>query len=154
MRKFAIGIDPGVNIGFAIYFCKPKQFFRILTFRDTVDFHAYLLAFIRNVLKPKDEVTFYLEATDKIKHVWDAPGRPLPTDPAGVRKLLRVARNVGMNQGQAREIRNILKWHDLKCVDVIPTQKKTTASYFRKISGWTGKLTQHSIDAAMLVIGR
>lgn len=159
-KHYAIGIDPGAHIGWAVYCAQEKRFIEILTFHQMLKFHSHLMEFY-TTLSADTVVTFYLEATDKINYVWDAPNRPLPTDPGEVRKALRLARNVGMNQGQCREIRNILNWYHLECRDIIPRYRslkpqkgKMAEGYFRKISGWTGKLSQHGIDAAMLVIGR
>ncbi len=148
-----IGIDPGRNIGLAVWNSKIKIFEELVTYRNNFnkfrrDMNKYAEAW--------NNVKVVLEATYKKNHVWETPGRPLPTSLKEIRKLLRIARNVGMNQGAALEIKHLLQYLNLPFIEVVQgtSPTKLEVEYFRKISKWEGKVSEHSIDAAMLVIGR
>ena len=150
---FWIGIDPGRNIGLAVWNSNTKSFSELATYRkDFNKFRSDMLEFA----KLRNSTKVVLEATYKKNHIWETPGRPLPTTPKKIRTLLKIARNVGMNQAAALEIKHLLQYLNLPFIEVVQgtSPTKLEVEYFRKISKWEGKVSQHSMDAAMLIIGR
>lgn len=150
--KYLIGIDPGVQIGFALWDCIKKKFVAIQTynihqFRQNLEVYAKMFP---------GEVGAYLEASDMKEYIWHREGRPLPTSPIEIRKLLKLARNVGLNQGSAREIRHLLEWYEVPITNILPgtSPTKVTPQFFQSATGWREKVTSHAMDAAMLIVGR
>ncbi len=149
-----IGIDPGCNIGLAVWNSERKIFEELVTYWD--NFNKFRKD-MRYYAETYDNIKVVLEATYKKNHIWETPNRPLPTNPQEIRKLLRIARNVGENQGRAWEIKHLLEYLNLPHIEVVQgsSPTKIEVEYFRRLSKWEGKSSsEHSRDAAMLVIGR
>lgn len=145
-----IGIDPGVKIGYALWSVPDKRIVSLHTFHEFNLFRNHLQVFNSAW---EGQIKVALEDTTLKNHIWDGKGRPSPDE---VRKLLKVARNVGMNQGACREIKHLLEWLKISYLAIRPgdSPTKVEEGFFKKLTGWTGKVTEHSMDAAMLVVGR
>ena len=135
--KYYIGIDTGVNTGFAVWNIAKKQF---------------------------DEVSTYMihEAMSKIKQAVDFdPEIFVMVEDARKRKWFG---NAGREQlqGAGSVKRDAKIWEDFLTdmkIDfemVAPKNNKTKmdAEFFKKATGWAGKTNEHSRDAAMLVMGK
>ncbi len=148
-----IGIDPGVDIGVAVWNSEIKIFEELVTYRNNFNkFRQYM----SRCEDGRSQIKVVLEATYKKNHIWETPDRPLPTSRKKILELLRIARNVGMNQGSAWEIKHLLEYLNLPHIEVVQgsSPTKMEEDYFRKISKWKKRSSEHSRDAAMLVIGR
>lgn len=128
-----VGIDPGVNTGFAVY--KDGQLeLHTLTFWGATS---------RLLAEPPDKV--YLEDPNLIS----------PTFLRNVSKrgLLKIAQNVGMNKRDAQLMLEFCR--DVIEVDVElvkPTTKKWGRHIFQRVTGITKPVSQHARDAAKLLI--
>jgi hypothetical protein len=134
-----IGIDPGVNTGYAEWDTVTQEFTEVLT----MPIHK-ALAFVHQ------ETMLY--------------------DPKDIRVIFEDARMRGnsgaksaaMAQGAGAVKRDCKIWDDfltdfgISWQSVSPKAKgaKVSAEYFRKLTGWEGRTSEHARDAAMLVYGR
>lgn len=135
-----IGIDPGKHTGIAVWDTESKKLIDV----DTLLIHQAL-----------DKVRAWVWATltsNRKLHVIveDARQRTyIPTDPARI-------------QGAGSIKRDSIIWEDfLKDLKIPHTMQgphkgmtKMTEEYFKKISGWEGRTSNHARDAALLVMGR
>jgi len=134
-----IGIDTGVNTGFAAWDRKNKNFLQL----DTVFIHKALER-VSNVLLNSNYRLFV--------RVEDAR---LATFGRGDRA------NMSKAQGAGSVKRDAKIWEDFLTDCGIPFElvrpamrkKKLTSAEFKKITGWTAPTNQHGRDAAMLVYG-
>ena len=134
--KYYIGIDPGVNTGFARWDKDDK----IIVTCTTTTIHYAMLA----IYKLHDEgISFFVRVEDARKRKWFG--------------------NAGRDQLQgAGSIKRDCKiWEDfLTDLEapfemVAPKNNKTKmdAKIFQKITGWKERTNEHARDAAMLVYG-
>lgn len=131
--KYYIGIDTGVNTGFAVWDSEEKKFLLI----ETTMIHRAM-----------DWVKQYSERNDTLVRFEDA-------------RLRKWFGNAGREQLQgAGSIKRDAKvWEDFlkdilcPCEAVAPKNNKTklNADTFKKITGWEKQTSEHSRDAAMLV---
>jgi hypothetical protein len=136
MKKYNyyIGIDCGVNTGFAVWNKSMKKFIRL----DTLAIHE-AMAFVKNYC--------YLNVFVRVE---DAKQRKWFGD-----------RSNAKQQGAGSVKRDCKIWEDfltdLKVdFEMVAPRKgmtKHTAETFRKITGYSGKTSNHARDAAMLVYG-
>ena len=135
-----IGIDPGTHTGVAIWDTKERRFLSL----ETLPIHQALI----KVMMWRDRVGHDLQVVfeDARQRTWF--GRDRNTNA----KL----------QGAGSIKRDCSIWEDF-CRDyeipyyAVPPMKggtKLSESYFKTISGWKGRTSNHARDAAMLVIGR
>lgn len=136
-----IGIDCGVKTGIACWFSRDKKFYAI----ETLMIH---------------------QAMDKVRN-WHNAGYRLMVriEDARLRKWIprqaTESAERGRREGAGSVKRDASIWEGfLKEVGcsfelVAPKKNKTKvkADYFKKITGFTGKTSEHSRDAAMLVYG-
>lgn len=133
-----IGIDPGTNTGVAVWDSREGKFLSL----ETLSLHRALLkVMIIHAENPKMEVVF----EDARQRTWFGYG------------------DVSAKaQGAGSVKRDCSIWEDFLTDYGIPFQAhapikggtKVSADYFRRISGYQGRTSEHSRDAAMLVIGR
>ena len=135
-----IGIDPGTHTGVAIWDTKERRFLSL----ETLPIHQALI----KVMMWRDRVGHDLQVVfeDARQRTWF--GKDKNTNA----KL----------QGAGSIKRDCSIWEDF-CRDyeipyyAVPPMKggtKLSESYFKTISGWKGRTSNHARDAAMLVIGR
>lgn len=134
-----IGIDPGTHTGLAVWDTNEGRFLSL----ETVPIHQALI----KVMMWRDRVGHDLQVV---------------FEDARQRKWFGKGDTNAKAQGAGSIKRDCSIWEDF-CKDyqipviVVPPKKgctKLSASYFKAISGWTGKTSNHARDAAMLVIGR
>lgn len=137
-----IGIDTGVNTGFAVWNSKRKEFLDI----STLKLHQALLR-VYEYRQQGESVTVIFE--DPRQRKW------IPREHS-------LKEQLGRSQGAGSVKRDAKVWEEF-CVDmhlpfmmVKPAKGMTKWSedYFRRITGWTKRTSNHGRDAAVLVYGR
>ena len=135
-----IGIDPGTHTGVAVWDTRERRFLSL----ETLPIHQALI----KVMMWRDRVGHDLQVVfeDARQRTWFGKDRNTNA------KL----------QGAGSIKRDCSIWEDF-CRDyeipyyAVPPMKggtKLSESYFKTISGWKGRTSNHARDAAMLVIGR
>ena len=135
-----IGIDPGTHTGVAIWDNKQQDFVEL----ETLPIHQALI----KVMMWRDRIGHDLQVVfeDARQRTWF--GRDKNTNA----KL----------QGAGSIKRDCSIWEDFLTdyeipFRAVPPQKgctKWTEEYFKMVTGWKGKTSNHSRDAAVLVFGR
>ena len=137
-----IGIDPGTHTGVAIWDNKQQEFVELAT----IPIHQALLKVKNYYNDNKGLSKICVVFEDARQRTWF--GKDKNTNA----KL----------QGAGSIKRDCSIWEDF-CKDyqipflAVPPMKggtKLSESYFKTISGWKGRTSNHARDAAMLVIGR
>ena len=140
-----VGIDTGVNTGFAVWYTESRQ----LTIVTTITIHQALIwvkGFWERCKEEGEEMKVYFE--DARKRTWYATS----TAKQDRDKL----------QGAGSIKRDCKIWEDALTEWGIPFEAvapkrnvtKLSAEAFRNITGWKERTNEHSRDAAMLVFGR
>lgn len=134
-----IGIDPGTHTGVAVWDSKERKFLSL----ETMPIHIALTRVLAIAERHRDDVQVIFE--DARLRTWFGKG------------------NVSAKaQGAGSVKRDCSIWEDFLIDMEIPfvTTKpgnvatKVTPSWFRKLTGWEGRCSEHARDAAMLVFGR
>lgn len=171
--KLLIGIDPGVKTGMAFMFKGNKKIIletdsfwkAINTVSETIDeaheenykieAHVEDPNYNKPVFPKKLQKMIYaikkLQFTDKAN--MKAQINKITTETA---KAMRIAQNVGMNKGHAKLWIAYFDHKDINCVRHKPSKKsitKTDKKYFKQLTGYTDRSSEHSRDAAMLIFG-
>lgn len=141
-----IGIDPGVNNGFAIYSKNTRSLLMLKTFS-----FWELMDFIRtqNVCNT-DKVCFIVEDPQQNSSLYDKRN-----DKQGAVRD-KVAQNIGSNKRTAQLIFEKLEMIGANYIARKPTKRsgtKMNEQAFKNLTKWDGKSSEHSRDAAMLVYG-
>lgn len=142
VSKLFIGIDPGVNTGVAGWSTEEKKLVLFtMTFWEAIDY-----------LKQVSDITSTVVVIEDVTQ-----NKPTFNRNMNVRANTRISQNVGQNK---RDCQLIIEWCELNNIEVIrvrPTKGSLTkldADQFKKITGYEGRSSSHSRDAAMLVFGR
>lgn len=132
-----IGIDPGTHTGVAVWDTREGKFLSL----ETLPIHKALLRVLVLTSDQVAEVVF----EDARQRTWFGKGD-----------------TNAKAQGAGSVKRDCSIWEDF-CRDYgIPFQAKppvkgatkVSAEYFKMVSGWTGRTSEHARDAGMLVVGR
>ena len=135
--KYAIGIDTGVHTGYAVWDVESQQLIKCETMQ--ID-----------------------EAMETIRETWENGYSILVIiEDARLRKFFKGENMAAKQQGAGSIKRDAKIWEDyLKRLNidfklVNPTYRRTklTEEYFKKISKYEGRTSNHARDAAMLVLG-
>lgn len=138
-----IGIDAGVHNGWAVWDSRKHDFIEL----KTLDFWPLI-----------DEIE-KLEGSDVVVYVED----PQQNKPVFYRKgtnskmKQKIAQNVGGNKAYAQLIIRYLQIANIKHFCVRPsksTMTKLNADQFQRLTGYSGRCSQHARDSACLVFGR
>ncbi|MBJ8449534.1 hypothetical protein I6M73_15980 [Acinetobacter pittii] len=148
MSKVLIGIDTGVNTGFAVAFDQGKggqlQEVESLTITQAM---SKVLEFAAE--NGKENLMLFIE--DARLRTWfgNADARQARSG-AGVRE------GIGSVKRDAQIWEDWCKEQGLKYKMIHPAanKTKTDAKYFSKLTGWAKRTNEHARDAAMLVFGR
>ncbi|TGK36185.1 hypothetical protein EHQ12_04185 [Leptospira gomenensis] len=136
-EKILIGIDPGVNTGFAAYSRESRKLVHVATY---------------GVLKAQDEVLAYWEKDKSLcLLIEDARKRKWFGDNAGAKRM-----------GAGSVKRDCKLWEEFCNKNGIPFRlvhpkkggTKNKPAEFQILTGWTGRTSSHARDAAMIVYGR
>lgn len=136
LKKVIVGIDPGVNTGFAIWHPDERIFYVIETLQIHQAFFA-ILAIKSEVPEAVVQVIF----EDARQRTWFG----------------KTGSEVWKGAGSI--IRDCKAWEDFLTDEQIPFIARKPASggtkwdkdFFKRVTGWTGKTNEHSRDAACLV---
>lgn len=130
-----VGIDPGTHTGFAVWETRTKRLVSV----ETLLIH---------------------EALSRVKELSEGPEQ--------VRVIIEDARHVSRSgpgsrareQGAGSIKRDCSIWEDfcddfkIPCRFQRPGNTKVTPEYFQRLTGWTGRTSNHARDAVMLVFGK
>lgn len=134
-----IGIDPGTHTGIAVWDSKRKELVDV----DTMEIHK-ALSFVET-LNIQHNFNVFVIFEDARQRTWYGKGNT----------------NAKL-QGAGSVKRDCSIWEDF-CKDLgiqyraVPPQKggtKLTPQYFKMITGYSGRTSEHARDAAMLVFNR
>ena len=142
-KRFYVGIDPGVNTGWASWDSESKQFLNIYT----TNFWDCITAL---KLLPKEIVEsccVIIEDPNLNRPTFDRPGQ----NNFAMRKI---AQNVGSNKRDAQLIIEWLEANKFEVIKVKPTTGKWDSKTFKSITKWEGSTNEHGRDAAKLIFGR
>lgn len=145
MAKVYIGIDPGVNNGFAVWHAGQQKFLQV----KTLDFWALpdAIQSVRLACAANgDELLVRLE--------WPNANRPVFDRGVNGRRNLKIAQNVGQNKADAARIAQHLERQGIAYQKVTPGKNSLTkkdAAFFRQQTGYIGRTSEHARDAAFLV---
>lgn len=138
-----IGLDPGTQTGLAVWDTKSRTLTRVVTLRLYQAFEV-----IRHEYREADgDIEIFFE--DARQRKW------IPRE-----RNLSEYRGRLMGAGSVK--RDCEIWEEF-CVGygirfhAIPPRKGATkwdADYFKKVTGWTGRTSNHARDAALLVFGK
>lgn len=130
-----IGIDPGVNMGLAIY--EDGKLSELMTIEPTslADIFSHYSG---------EPLFIAFEDSRLQSHVW------VPSQSKGV--AANIARKIGMVDAWCYMIERYCEQYDVAYMRISPKAKgeKLNAEDFKRITGWTAKSNQHERDAAMV----
>jgi len=134
-KHYLIGIDPGTKTGFAIWNAKAQEFTQVET---------------RNIVSAMQQIRFIVN--DKVV-VFFEDARLRKFFGNSGRERLQGAGSIKRDSAIWEEF---CKYYDIEYQAVAPKNNitKTKADYFKKLTGWDGRTSEHSRDAGMLVFGR
>lgn len=129
-----IGIDTGVNTGFAIWKPKLKKFSRVTTLK------IHQAIYDVRCLNISDDLFLRIEDARLYKHI----GR---TKPAIIQQVGSVKRDAKIWEEFLTDLQI-----PFELVSPIETRKMKSKE-FERITNWNGRTSEHARDAAMLVHG-
>lgn len=139
IKRTLIGIDPGVKTGFAVWSCKEQRLIRVETLTII---HA--MDEVKKLLIPGVNLEIWFEDARLRKWFGD--------DPKKVKAKLQGAGSIKRDCSVWQEFCDM---HEIKYKAIAPGkgQTKWPADYFRKVTGWTARTSEHARDAATLIYG-
>lgn len=138
-----VGIDPGVNTGMAVWDTKTRTL-RFVATLPILEAMSYVKSF-REVISPDCELFI---------------------EDARLRKWLPRERSISEYRGRLMGAGSIKRdceiWEEFAqrlgiTIHLLPPRKGATkwdAEYFKKVTGWKGRTSNHARDAAILVFNR
>lgn len=143
MKKIAIGIDPGKNTGFALKDLATGEFLSV----ETLLLHEAIEKIVQ--LHKKEGIRLYAVVEDARKRKWINDAH------------LSESRKKGLRQGAGSVKRDCTIWEDFFTDYGIPLhlQKpkkggtKVKSWYFKRLTGWKNRTSEHGRDAGMLIEG-
>lgn len=137
MSDILIGIDPGVKTGFAVYNPRTKKFEVVKT---------------SSIVEAMNYIRQYQRSEYKIE-IWFEDARQRKWFGAKGREALQGA---GSIKRDCKIWQEFCEYHKIP-FKMLPPQKgqtKWTAEYFKRLTGWEGRTSEHARDAAALVFGK
>jgi hypothetical protein len=136
--KFIIGIDPGLNTGFAVYQIDRKE----IIGTDTLDFWQT----IARINLYDKEALIVIENPDLNKPMfYNKYGNQ------NIRKYNKIAQNVGMNKKEAILLIQYFERYQIPYKTIKPVTKKWTTADVKLYTGQEIKCSQHCRDAIKLI---
>lgn len=131
--KKVVGIDPGVNTGWAMYTSGKLV---LLDTIEPIDIQSFILT--------READLFVFEDSRLQSAVW------VPSKNKAVAN--NIARKIGQVDALCAIIQDTCERYDIKYMRVSPKAKggKMNAEDFNMLTGWTGRSNQHERDAAMV----
>lgn len=137
-RRFSIGIDPGVNTGFAVY---SREEGRILSAETLSFWEAY------------DRVLTKYSPLDAALYI-ECPSLNRPTFDHGEERQKsreRISRNVGGNAREGTLLAERFEAFAFEVHRIRPTSAKWTPEQIARHTGYTARTSEHSRDAIKIV---
>lgn len=135
--RYIIGIDPGVQCGFAVWNRSIRQF-------DVIETLSFWEVMERVQAYNAPETKLIVEVAHH------APTfRHLKAEGGNAHTLSKIARNVGQVTREAQLLVEGLKRLGYAVAEVKPAGKKDQAE-FKRITGWAKRTNQHERDAALM----
>lgn len=136
MSKIIAGIDPGTKTGLAIWNCS-KQEFQLVDTWKIIEAMDLLKKMIR--IKHLDEIRF----EDARLRTWFGN--------SGREKL----QGVGSIKRDSAIWQEFCEYYKIpfQAVKPVTGQTKWNAEYFKRVTGWNNRTSEHARDAAVLVYG-
>lgn len=138
-----IGIDPGVKTGFAVWDSESRSYVRI----DTLDFWGTYDGVIYEYYPSDALPVIVIEDPSQNRPTFDKGER-------GARRREKISQNVGANKREGQLLADRFESLGFEVRRVRPakgTGSKMNAPAFSRLTGFTGRTSQHGRDAAMLV---
>lgn len=142
MAEIYIGIDPGVHTGIAVWNAKEKRFILIDTANIGRAIGICLMYFDKYV-------DLHLIVEDARQRKWIPREQSLSQFKGRAMGAGSIKRDCQIWEEFARD-------YSLE-ITFVPPRKGATkwdADYFKKVTGWTGRTSNHARDAALLVFGK
>ena len=136
MKHLCVGIDAGTRTGVAIWDCDDQR----LTMVDTMTISVAML-FVMELAKQNDVVVYLEDA--RLRNWFGSSGREKLQGAGSVKRDCSIWETFCEEQGI--ELRKVAPKNNYT---------KLNAEQFRRLTGWQGRSSEHSRDAAMLVFGR
>lgn len=135
--NYIIGIDPGVNTGYAVWDCKKKEIVAVSSW----EIHR-VMAFVKSDVHNN----IFVRVEDARKRKWF--GNDYKTNDAKKQNVGKVKRDCKI-------------WEDyltylgvaFEMIHPIKGGTKIKAEPFKKLTGWEKQTNEHGRDAAMIVFG-
>lgn len=133
-KKYIIGIDPGVKTGIAVWDRTSKQ----LVFVETMKLHQALLLLLTSTVIRKEDILVRIENPNLRKWFGNSG-----------RESLQGAGSIKRDFSVWKEF---FEEYEIEFQEVAPKNIKTKVDpdYFKKLTGFTGRTSNHARDAAML----
>jgi hypothetical protein len=137
-----IGIDPGVETGYAVWSRSAGRFTELQTL-------SFWEAYDRITSFPTDGVEVFIENPDSKRAMY------VRTEAVEFqRQRERVAKNIGSNRREASLLIERLIALGYRVTAVSPTKEaKWNAQIFKRLTNYQGRTSQHTRDAGRLVFG-
>lgn len=135
-QKIIAGIDPGVKTGLAIWKCRSQTFMELKTC-SIIEAFEYL----RNY-----------KLTDNLDELWFEDSRLRRWFGNAGREKLQGAGSIKRDSAIWQEF---CEYYEITFQAIKPAsgQTKWNSAYFRRVTGWRERTSQHARDAAVLVFG-
>lgn len=143
MPRYWIGIDPGEHTGVAIWNADTKCFVDIFTTTAA----SAILHIWYHYVRWNRHTTIVFEDARKRRYL------PLETNNSEYRGKLMGAGSVKRDCTIWEEFCKTYNF-DYQAVPPHKGATKWDADYFKKVTGWTGRTSNHARDAALLVFGK
>jgi len=130
------GIDPGVKTGVAIWNSFEQEFYEIKT--CTMTEAQILVLYYYDIYKDKGGFACRIEDA-RLRKFW----------PKGVGRL----QGVGSVKRSSQMWEEFCQVHDIPHMLRAPSSTKMNAKMFARLTGWTGRTSEHARDAAVSVFG-
>ena len=135
--EIVIGIDPGVNMGFAAWSKSKSEFLMLetLTFWQVYD---------KCTMYPVDTTKIIIEKSDTT-HIWGGKGKGKSASVAS-----RIGQNVAAPKVQADLLKDRLTALGFYAVTQKPAGTKMAADLFKRLTGYQGRTNEHNRDAGVI----
>ncbi|MGY5852439.1 MAG: hypothetical protein RTU92_02605 [Candidatus Thorarchaeota archaeon] len=132
--KIIAGIDPGVKTGLAIWDCGSQKFINIQTLPIVQAMHELDIR------------------THLLREIWFEDARLRTWFGNADREKLQGAGSIKRDCSVWQEF---CEYYGIPFKPIKPAsgQTKWSAEYFKRVTGWKGRTSQHARDAAVLVFG-
>lgn len=141
MKRYTIGVDPGVHCGVAVFDRDADQIILARTVGFWMLFREVLPSY------PPDQADVIVEDARLNKPTFTKG------NDWGGRKREKISRNVGSVQAESRLIIEGLRLLGYNVLPIKPSGRKWDARAVERITGYTGRTSEHARDAIRFCYG-